>query len=239
MSVTYHPEKTRGFRNMGWIKLYQSFNPNQPPAPDRRHFGNLVIFDNGIIAPGGQGFGMHPHQNMEIVSVVISGAMVHSDTAGHQGVNLENAVQLISAGTGIQHSEFNHSSSREIDNLQIWFLPKVNNITPRYQTLVSPPESRDQKLQLLVSPNGENGSRLINQDAWLWRGTFGKGQEFAYRRLQEGNGLYVYVIEGSATVAGHALGYRDAVGLTDVAELRVQFGEDTDLLLIEVSMTAS
>ena len=117
MPTVLHPADTRGYRDMGWIKLYQSFNPNRPPAPNRRHFGVMMILDNGIIAPGGKGFGMHPHENIEIVSVVVSGAMVHSDTAGHYGVNLENSVQLISAGTGVEHSEYNHSEDMPIDNL--------------------------------------------------------------------------------------------------------------------------
>ena len=194
METIYHPESTRSFKDMGWIKLYQSFHPYDPPAPNRKNFGVLIVFDNGHIMPGGKGFGMHPHENMEIVSVVIHGAMVHSDTAGHNGVNVEDAVQLITAGTGIQHSEYNYSETEEIDNLQIWFLPKIKNINPRYQTMVSDPDDRNGQLQLLASPTGENKSLEINQDVWMWRGSYKSGDEISYSKQLNDNGIYIYVI---------------------------------------------
>ncbi len=236
MQVIYHPENTRSFKDMGWIKLYQSFNPNRPPAPNRAHFGSLIIFDNGHIMPGGKGFGMHPHDNMEIVSVVVHGAMVHSDTAGHNGVNVENAIQLISAGTGVQHSEFNHSKTEEIDNLQIWFLPKKKNIAPRYQTMVSEPNDRNGKLQLLVSPSSENKSLQINQDVWMWRGTYKKGDSITYDKKLEGNGIYLYVINGKAKAENQELNYRDGLGVVDKESVAIAFEEPTDILIIDVPM---
>jgi len=236
MQVTYHPEKTRSFRDLGWIKLYQSFNPSHPPAPNRAHFGALIIFDNGHIMPGGKGFGMHPHDNMEIVSVVVHGAMVHSDTAGHNGVNVENAIQLISAGTGIQHSEYNQSSTEEIDNLQIWFLPKRKNIAPRYQTMVSSPDDRAGKLQLLVSPTAEDKSLEINQDVWMWRGSFGAGSSMNFVKKLHDSGIYLYVISGKAIGLNQELNYRDGVGIVDTESVFISFEEPTDLLIIEVPM---
>ena len=236
MEIIYHPEKTRSFRDMGWIKLYQSFHPHYPPAPDRRNFGVLIVFDNGFIMPGGKGFGMHPHDNMEIVSVLIHGAMVHSDTAGHNGINVENAIQLISAGTGVQHSEYNYSETEEIDNLQIWFLPKIKNLKPRYQTMVSEPADRDGKLQLLLSPTAENNSLEINQDVWMWRGSFKAGENISYQKKLSGNGIYLYVINGNAIVENHELSYRDGLGIMDKESTDILIKEDTDILIIDVPM---
>ncbi len=236
MELVYHPERTRSHRNMGWIELYQSFNPGHPPTPDRRHFGAMIILDNGIIAPGGKGFGMHPHENMEILSVVISGEMVHSDTSGNEGVNVANAIQLISAGTGIEHSEYNHSSTIPIDNLQIWFLPKKQNITPKYQTTVSDPEDRKNKLQLLTSPEGEGNSLIINQNVWVWRGTFDKNKSLAYHKRSERNSIYLFVIEGQATVMNNTLNRRDGLGIADdeFTEVAMAFDQHTDILIIDV-----
>ncbi len=236
MEIIYHPENTRSVRDLGWIKLYQSFNPNQPPAPNRSHFGVLIIFDNGHIQPAGKGFGMHPHDNMEIVSVVIQGDMVHSDTAGHNGVNIENAIQLISAGTGIEHSEYNYSKTQEIDNLQIWFLPKVKNIKPQYQTMVSEPNERDNKLQLLVSPNAENESLKINQEVWMYRGTFAEGRTFQYSKKLKDNGIYLYIINGEAKAENQSLFYRDGLGIIDKNETTITFEKETDILIIDVPM---
>lgn len=236
MEIIYHPEKTRSFRDMGWIKLYQSFNPNRPPAPNRAHFGSLIIFDNGHIMPGGKGFGMHPHDNIEIVSVVVHGAMVHSDTAGHDGVNVENAIQLISAGTGVEHSEYNYSKTDEIDNLQIWFLPKKADIAPRYQTMVSEPSKREGNLQLLVAPTAEGQSLEINQDVWMWRGTFKKGASLTYTKKLADNGIYLYVINGHAKAENQGLAYRDGLGIVGKEMTSVSFEEDTDLLIIDVPM---
>lgn len=237
MEKILHPSATRGFRDMGWIQLYQSFNPNQLPAPNRRHFGAMVIFDNGHIAPGGKGFGMHPHQNMEIVSVVVSGTMVHSDTAGHNGVSLKDSVQLISAGTGVQHSEYNHSDTEPIDNLQIWFLPRQQNLPPAYHHRVVAPAEREGQLRLLVSPDGQEDSLPINQDVWMRRGSLASGQSISYERGRPGNGLYVYVISGKAQVAGETLGYRDALGLPTAESVQLEFLQPTDVLIIDVPMT--
>ena len=236
MPTVLHPADTRGYRDMGWIKLYQSFNPNRPPAPNRRHFGVMMILDNGIIAPGGKGFGMHPHENMEIVSIVVSGTMMHSDTAGHSGINIENAVQLISAGTGIEHSEHNQSDTVPIDNLQIWFLPKPGNLPPNYQQMMSPSQARDQQLQLLLSPDAAAGSLKINQDVWLWRGSFDRGTEVSHIRKLTGNGLYLLVIEGTANAEGKTLHRRDGMGITDQHHLKITFPERADILIIDVPM---
>lgn len=236
MEIIFHPESTRSFRDMGWIKLFQGFHPYNPPAPNRRNFGVLIVFDNGIIKPGGKGFGMHPHDNMEIVSVVVQGAMVHSDTAGHNGVNVENAIQLISAGTGVQHSEYNHSDSLEIDNLQIWFLPKIKNIQPRYQTMISEPKDRDNKLQLLVSPNAADGSLAINQDIWMYRGTFKAGTTVRYEKKLPGNGIYLFVINGNAKAENQVLAFRDGLGIIDKNDTNIQIESDTDILVIDVPM---
>lgn len=236
MTLTYHPENTRSMRDMGWIRLYQSLHPYSPPAPNRKNFGKMVVLDNGHIKPGGKGFGMHPHDNMEIVSVVVHGAMVHSDTAGHNGVNVENAIQLISAGTGVEHSEYNYSETEEIDNLQIWFLPKKINTAPRYQTMVSQPADRDGKLQLLVSPDGENGSLEINQDVWMWRGSLKAGSSISYNKRLEANGIYILVITGKANSYGQMLGYRDALGIEGEQQVTIDFADDTDILIIDVPM---
>jgi len=186
--------------------------------------------------PGGKGFGMHPHENMEIVSVVVQGAMVHSDTAGHNGVNVENAIQLISAGTGVQHSEYNYSDTVEIDNLQIWFLPKIKNIQPQYQTMVSEPADRDGKLQLLVSPDAENNSLKINQDVWMYRGTFKAGSAIAYSKKIPGNGIYLFIINGSAKAEEQLLEYRDGLGIIDKGSTEITFETDTDILIIDVPL---
>ncbi len=179
---------------------------------------------------------MHPHDNIEIVSVVVSGTMVHSDTAGHNGISLTDSVQLISAGTGIQHSEYNYSENEPIDNLQIWFLPRQRNLPPAYQRRVVTPDERENTLRLLVSPDGADDSMVINQDVWMYRGSFEPGQTVTYDRKLPGNGLYVYVISGQAGVAGETLGYRDAVGLPTAESVTISPLERTDILVIDVPM---
>ncbi len=174
--------------------------------------------------------------NVEIISVVVSGTMVHSDTAGHNGVSLKDSVQLISAGSGVMHSEYNHSPDEEVDNLQIWFLPRAQGLSPNYQKLVSQPEKRNNRWQLLLSPDGAEESLLVNQDVWLWRGTFAADHPITYQRRLPGNGLYVFIIEGEAQVAGKRLGYRDGIGLTGTHQLTLQPLVTTDVLLIDVPM---
>ncbi len=236
METIYHPESTRSFKDLGWLKLYQSFHPNYPPALNRKNFGVLVVFDNGFIMPGGKGFGMHPHKDIEIASIVVYGAMVHSDTAGHNGVNVENAIQLISAGTGVQHSEYNHSLAEEIDNLQIWFLPKEKNKIPNYQTMASSSADRSDKWQLLLSPDAADNSLLIGQDVWMWRGNFKAGKTIDYKKKLISNGIYLYIINGKATAKDQKLAYRDGLGIPYAEEVIIEFDEDTDILLIDVPM---
>ena len=186
---------------------------------------------------GGMGFGTHPHDNMEIVSIPLRGALEHKDNTGRHEIIRSNEVQIRSAGSGIAHSEFNASKTEPVNFLQIWVFPKLRNITPRYQQKVFEPSERQNKLQVVVSPEADSEALLINQDAWFSLGRFDEGQTVEITPRMPQHGSYLFVLEGEVEVAGDTLQRRDAIGLSNYDIATVKALKAAEFLLIDVPMS--
>ena len=237
MNTILHKANTRGHANHGWLDSHHTFSFAGYHDPARVHFGMLRVFNDDIVK-GGMGFGQHPHDNMEIISIPLKGSLEHGDNTGGHGIIKSGEVQIMSAGSGIAHSEKNASQKEDVNFLQIWVFPKERNITPRYDQKEFPASDRANKFQTVVSPEKVNGSSLwINQDAWFSLGNLKKGFKADYAIKRKGNGVYAFVIEGDVTINGHQLNKRDGFGVTDVEHISLEADTDTEVLLMDVPMT--
>lgn len=234
MKSIIHSADRRGHVSFGWLDSHHSFSFGNYYEPEKVHFGMLRVLNDDVIT-GGSGFGTHPHDNMEIISIPLQGAIEHKDSTGTQAVIYENDVQIMSAGTGIRHSEYNHYKDRETNFLQIWIFPKKRNIEPRYEQKTFNPEDRVNKLQIVVAPDGPDAVR-INQDAWFSLGNLKSDFSTSYTSIKEGNGVYAFVINGNVTINDQSLYKRDAIGIWDIDKLDISAGTDAQILLIEVPM---
>jgi hypothetical protein len=235
MNTVLHKAATRGHANHGWLDTSHTFSFAHYYNPSRMHFGMLRVLNDDFV-DGGMGFGTHPHDNMEIISIPLSGDLEHKDSMGNVAVIKQNDVQIMSAGTGIYHSEYNRNKDKKVNFLQIWVFPKERNITPRYDQITFNPEDRVNKLQQIVSPSREDEGVLINQDAWFHLGNLKKGYATEYTIKQKGNGVYAFLIEGDVTINGQSLNKRDGYGVWDTDKLSIAADSDAELLLIEVPM---
>ena len=235
----FHKADTRGHANHGWLNAQHSFSFANYYDPQRMHFGVLRVLNDDIVAPA-MGFGTHPHDNMEIITIPLRGALKHRDSMGNEGVITRNEVQVMSAGTGIQHSEFNANRDQDVNLLQIWVFPNRRNVAPRYDQRAFLPENRQNTLQTVVAPLGsadmDGGAIGIHQDAWFSLATLAAGIEKSYEVKKSGNGVYVFVIEGAATVNGTPLSKRDALGIWDIEKLDIKADTDAEILLLDVPM---
>lgn len=236
MKTVLHKANTRGHANHGWLDSHHTFSFANYYDESRIHFGALRVLNDDIVQ-GGMGFGTHPHDNMEIVSIPLKGALEHRDNTGRHEIIKTNDVQIMSAGSGIAHSEYNASKTELVNFLQIWVFPKVRNIPPRYDQKTFRPEDRLNKIQTVVSPEKENGSIFINQDAWFSVGTLAGDFKSDYVIRRPGNGVYAFVIEGNVTVGGQELAKRDGLGVWETETLPIQANTNAELLLIEVPMS--
>ena len=231
--LVFHPGRGRGLTNLGWLQSRHSFSFGGYYSPDRMGFGSLrVLNDDRVIE--GAGFDTHPHQNMEIVSIPLAGALEHQDSAGNRGIIQAGDVQIMSAGTGIMHSEYNHSAEEPVHFLQIWILPEELDIKPRYEQ--STYRLPDRGLLPLVGPNANSAVR-INQQAYFSIGVIPEQSDLSYSLHSETNGLYVFLLEGSIQAGKRILKERDAVGIGGSPEAPVSFHgltPESRLLLIEV-----
>ena len=227
-----HRADSRGKANLGWLNSHHSFSFGSWFDPTRMNFGTLRVLNDDIVAAG-RGFGKHPHDNMEIISIPTHGALMHEDSMGHNQTLSVGEVQVMSAGTGLSHAEFNASEKDEVRFFQIWIMPREKNVAPRYdQKEFSEKEGH----QLLVSPDGSNDSLWINQDAWISRYRGGDGAKVDYTRYGQGTGVYVFNIAGSASGDGFELNARDAVGFEVNEKVQLTVQSSTDLLILEVPM---
>ena len=236
MKTILHNAETRGHTNHGWLDTYHSFSFASYYNPDRMSFGALRVLNDDFIAKG-MGFGRHPHDNMEIVTIPLYGDLEHKDSMGHTEVIKQYDVQIMSAGTGIYHSEYNKNRDKDVRLLQIWVFPKIEGVKPRYEQKTYLPEGRKNKLQVVVSPD-EDDAVTINQDAWFSLGNLDKETELSYTIKKKGNGVYAFLIEGNATVQGQALSRRDALGLWDTEKISIKADSDVEILLMDVPMQA-
>lgn len=235
MKTILHPANTRGHANHGWLNTHHTFSFANYYDPERVHFGTLRVLNDDIIAAG-TGFGTHPHDNMEIITIPIDGALEHKDSMGNHGVIRQGEVQVMSAGTGIYHSEYNHNKDAEGKFLQIWVFPNKKNVTPRYDQIVLDTSKMQNQLMQILSPYPEDEGVWIHQNAWFYMGNFDKGHKETYQFNDPANGLYVFVIKGEAKIANQELKERDGIGILEIDMLNIEALSNTELLLMEIPM---
>jgi len=235
MKTTLHKADSRGHANHGWLDSHHTFSFAGYYDPARVQFGMLRVLNDDIVKGGG-GFGQHPHDNMEIISIPLKGALEHGDNTGGRGIIKSGEVQIMSAGSGIAHSERNASNVEDVNFLQIWVFPKERNIKPRYDQKLFGREDRTNKFQAVVSPEKNDSSLWINQDAWFSLGNLSKGVTSDYTVKKTSNGVYVFVIEGEVTANGQKLSKRDGLGVWDTDKISISADTDAEVLLIDVPM---
>jgi len=235
MKTILHKAGTRGHANHGWLNSYHSFSFAGYHDPERIHFGALRVLNDDTVKQG-MGFGTHPHENMEIVSIPLSGDLHHKDSTGRDKIIRQNDVQIMSAGSGISHSETNANNNKDVKFLQVWVFPKERNIEPRYEQKTFLPDDRQDQLLTVVAPDDEKAV-WINQDAWFSLGKFSKDFSTTYQLHKEGNGVYAFVLNGNITINEQTLEPRDGYGISETGAINIKAGTDAELLLIEVPMT--
>ncbi|GAC1535449.1 MAG: pirin family protein [Sediminibacterium sp.] len=234
MKTILHKAATRGHASHGWLNSYHTFSFAQYHNPERNHFGALRVLNDDTVKQG-MGFGKHPHENMEIVSIPLYGDLHHKDSTGRDAIIREHDVQIMSAGSGIAHSETNANNDKEVKFLQLWVFPKQQDIAPRYEQKTFNPEDRVNRILTVVAPDDPQAV-WINQDAWFSLANLSKGFETTYTFHKEGNGVYAFVISGDPTINGQSLAQRDGLGIWDTNTLAIKADSDVELLLIEVPM---
>lgn len=235
MKMTIHKAESRGHANHGWLNTYHTFSFANYYDPSRMNFGVLRVLNDDEVAPD-MGFGTHPHQNMEIISIPLEGDLEHKDSMGNIAVIRSGDIQAMSAGTGVSHSEKNRNSDKAVKFLQIWVLPNKANVTPRYDQITLQPDSLKDRFHQIISPNPEDEGIWIHQDAWFHLGEFRAGSTPTYDLKKKGNGLYVFVLEGACEAGGENLYRRDGMGVWETESVSFKMTEPSKLLLMEVPM---
>ncbi len=233
-SILYKAE-TRGQANHGWLNARHSFSFANYYNPERMHFGVLRVLNDDTIA-GGKGFGMHPHDNMEIITIPIEGDLEHKDNMGNSAVVKQGDVQVMSAGTGVYHSEFNPNEDKETKLFQIWLFPNRKDVEPRYDQISIRNIEKENEFYQILSPNKNDQGVWIHQDAWFSLGKFDAEKSAVYKLNKKGNGVYIFVIEGDIEIEGQKLHKRDALGLWDITEVEVLAQTMAHVLLMELPM---
>ena len=230
-----HRANTRGHFDYGWLKTYHTFSFSSYHDSERVNFGMLRVLNDDTIE-GGQGFGTHPHNDMEIVTIPLEGAVAHKDSAGGEGVIYPDEIQVMSAGTGILHSEFNHLNDGTTKLLQLWIFPNKKGHTPRYDQKFFDSEERKNKFQFIVTPEKRDGNLWLNQDAYLSLVDLEKTRSLDYKIHTKENGVYFFLIEGKVSVDNETLSSRDGIGIWEADEFSISAYESSKALLIEVPM---
>lgn len=231
-----HRADSRGFADHGWLKSHHTFSFAGYHNPERVHFGVLRVLNDDTVK-GGMGFGTHPHDNMEIISIPLEGDLEHRDSMGNTTVIRKGDIQVMSAGTGIHHSEYNKNRDEEVKFLQIWIYPNKRNVTPRYDQVTLELKDRHNTLQQVLSPDPNDEGVWIHQDAWFHIGNFDQHVSSTYQIKKKNNGVYAFVLKGSFLVNGEVLSARDGIGLWDTAEIGLVAKEDdSELLVMEIPM---
>ena len=236
MNTILHTADSRGDANHGWLHSKHSFSFASYYNPEKIHFGVLRVLNDDFVAAG-MGFGLHPHDNMEIISIPLEGDLAHQDSMGNHTVIKHGDIQVMSAGTGIKHSEFNHNKDKPVKFLQIWVMPNKKDVKPRYDQITLDPANRINKLEQILSPNTNDAGVWIHQDAWFHIGKFDLDFTTNYKVKKPGNGLYAFVLYGSFEIAGQILAERDALGITDFDQFELNaLTKDAEILLMEIPM---
>jgi quercetin 2,3-dioxygenase len=237
MTNIFHPAPERGHVDFGWLDSHHSFSFGNWYNGEKVHFGALRVLNDDVVK-GGNGFDSHPHDNMEIISIPLKGALAHKDSTGIEGILSTGDVQIMSAGSGIQHSERNASHFDVVNLLQIWIFPKHLNIKPRHEKRSFDPAGRINQWQVVVSAVPGDGGLYIYQDARLALTRLDAGRIISYQVAFEGNGVYVFVLNGSISISDTILSKRDGLGITNTDSFTIQALTDTEVLAIEVPMFA-
>jgi hypothetical protein len=236
MKTVIHKAATRGQANHGWLNSNHTFSFANYHNPERMNFGVLRVLNDDRVQAG-RGFGTHPHANMEIISIPLEGDLEHKDSMGNVEVIKEGDVQVMSAGTGVSHSEYNKNPDKEVKFLQIWVFPKEKNVTPRYDQISLRDIEKENEFYQILSPNKEDQGVWINQDAWFHIGKFTKGNSDVYKFQKTGNGLYAFVLEGEVEINNEKLSKRDGMGIWEANLLTIKATENARILLMEVPMS--
>ena len=235
MKKVFHSADTRGKANHGWLQAKHSFSFANFYNPERMQFGVLRVLNDDVIAPG-MGFGAHPHDNMEIITIPLEGALEHKDSMDNIGVIEVDEIQVMSAGTGISHSEYNKSKDQSVSLLQLWVIPHTQNVTPRYDQKNIKDLKTTNSFYPVVTPNPQNSGMWIHQDAWFHLGEFNEETKVKYSINKPGNGVYIFIIEGGGNVSGQDLSKRDAIGLWEADSFSIIAKKNSRILLLEVPM---
>jgi quercetin 2,3-dioxygenase len=235
MKTVFHKANSRGHANHGWLNSRHTFSFADYYNRERIRFGVLRVLNDDTVE-GGAGFGTHPHDNMEIISIPLEGDLEHKDSMGNVTVIRKGDVQVMSAGTGVYHSEYNKNKDREVKFLQIWVFPDKRNVTPRYDQLTLNPADRKNRFQQILSPFAHDEGVWIHQNAWFHMADIDKEFSLDYQFKAKGNGLYIFVLKGSVNVDGQVLEARDGYGIWDIEKISVTATEAAELLLMEVPM---
>lgn len=236
MKTTYHKAETRGHANHGWLNSYHSFSFANYYNPERMNFGVLRVLNDDRVSES-MGFGTHPHKNMEIVSIPLEGDLKHRDNMGNETVIKEGDIQVMSAGTGVMHSEYNNNPDKPVKFLQIWIIPNKQDVEPRYDQVTISENEKPNDFQQILSPNKTDDGVWIYQDAWFHLAQFNQGVTKEYTLKKEGNGVYVFVLEGQAQIGNQILNKRDGLGVENTNAFSIEALEDSRILLMEVPMS--
>jgi hypothetical protein len=235
MNTVLHQADSRGLANHGWLQSRHTFSFANYYHPERMHFGVLRVLNDDFVAPG-MGFGKHPHDNMEIISIPLEGDLEHRDSMGNATVIREGDVQVMSAGTGVSHSEYNKNQDKPVKFLQIWVFPNKRNVAPRYDQISVRELEQENAFYQVLSPSPDDQGVWVHQDAWFHLGKFAPGAKTAYQLRKPGNGMYLFVLEGAVTVEGQPLAKRDGFGIWDADGFSLEATANSRVLLMEVPM---
>ena len=235
MNKIVHRSIDRGFSNLGWLESYHSFSFADYVDLDKMHFGALRVLNDDRV-DAGKGFSMHSHQNMEIISIPLSGGLEHQDNMGNRSIIQQGDVQVMSAGKGIFHSEYNKNQNREVQFLQIWAIPNKKDVVPRYDQISIIDLQIKNQLYQILSPIPEDDGIWIHQEAWFYLGEFDRDKKQTYEIKKTGNGVYVFVLEGEIKISGEKINQRDAIGIWNTSSIEISAETDSRLLVIDVPM---
>ena len=235
MQTIFHRADSRGHANHGWLNSYHTFSFANYQNNERTNFGVLRVLNDDTVTQG-MGFGTHPHRDMEIISIPLEGDLEHKDSMGTTAVIKKGEIQVMSAGTGVMHSEYNKNKEEAVKFLQIWVFPREVGVEPRYDQKDIKSEEKINDFQQILSPNKDDDGVWIHQDAWFNLANFTKGNSKNYTLNKKGNGVYAFVLKGSAKIGDHILNERDGFGIWDTESFNVEALENTEILLMEVPM---
>lgn len=238
MKTIIHKAKSRGFANHGWLKSHHTFSFASYQNPERMNFGMLRVFNDDVVQPK-MGFGTHPHQNMEIISIPLTGALSHKDSIGNKRAIEVGEVQVMSAGTGLTHSEFNDSKTEEVNFLQLWIIPEEMNVKPNYEQRKFDASLKQNNLQTVVAPKDklEDNTLPISQQAYIYRTHLDVDKSISVDLKDSKNGLYIFVVEGEVSTADIKLSDRDAIGIYETSNVSIKANKESELIIIEVPMS--